>query len=97
MSLPCGHNYTLKNYRYDLKTRIVDDFLKLHNDAKDSLNSGDLVAFLLKQSGQTHTFILRIFNKYLLSHPALSLFPLTPCFSVFSFFNKFKAILRSIE
>ncbi|WP_405611519.1 hypothetical protein [Polaribacter sp. Asnod1-A03] len=43
------HNDTLKNYRYGFKTRIEDDFLKLHNDAKDSLSTGDLVAFLLKQ------------------------------------------------
>jgi hypothetical protein len=42
-------NDTLKNYRYGFKTRIEDDFFKLYNDAKDSLYTGDLVAFLLKE------------------------------------------------
>ena len=48
-------------------------------------------------SGQTHTYNSNILSKYLLSQAALSLFPLTPCFSVFSFFSLLSAILFSIE
>ncbi|MCG8253149.1 SocA family protein, partial [Tenacibaculum finnmarkense genomovar finnmarkense] len=42
-------------------------------------------------AGQTHTLIFKTFNRYASFQPALSLFPAIPCFSVFSFFNKFNA------
>lgn len=38
---------TKKNYRYHFKTKIEDVFFKLYNDAIISLNTGDLIAFLL--------------------------------------------------
>lgn len=43
------YNSTQKIYRYGFKTRIEDAFFKLYNDAKNSLNTGDLVTFLIKQ------------------------------------------------
>lgn len=38
-----------KSNSYNCVTRIENDFFKLYNDARDSLNTGDLVAFLIKQ------------------------------------------------
>ncbi|QXP64362.1 hypothetical protein [Polaribacter sp. HaHaR_3_91] len=61
------YNDTLKNYRYGFKTRIEDDFLKLHNDSKDSLSTGDLVAFLLNQ----HSYYKKINSEIIV--PAINL------------------------
>ncbi|MDD7915469.1 hypothetical protein [Polaribacter ponticola] len=62
-----NYNEIFKNCRYDFKTRIEDDFLKLHNDARDSLSTGDLVAFLLKQ----HSYYKKIDSEIIV--PAINL------------------------